>query len=110
VSGGDERSRKAARAGESCARRKIRLAVEAKGYTLTELTWEPWGRAAEKEGIPGGWEGYVDPWPEHHYGPAVMGLSLAEALDWIEEFLPPLASSAQTESALQASRVERTER
>lgn len=74
---------------ETRARRRIRLAVEAKGYTLTELTWEPWGRAAEKEGIPGGWEGYVTPVPAGLYGtPAVMGLSLVEALDWIDHWLP----------------------
>jgi hypothetical protein len=74
---------------EKRARRKIRLAVEAKGYLLTELTWEPWGRAAEKEGIPGGWEGYVEPEPPGLYGcPAIMGLSLAEALDWIARWLP----------------------
>ena len=73
----------------SGAREKIRKAVEAKGYTLTELTWEPWGRAIEKEGIPGGWEGYVTPEPPGLYGiPAVMGLSWQEALDWIDEFLP----------------------
>jgi hypothetical protein len=74
---------------ESRARRKIRLSVEAKGYTLTELTWEPWGRAAEKEGIPGGWEGYVTPEPLGLGGtPAVMGLSVGEALEWVEQFLP----------------------
>ncbi len=74
---------------ETRARRKIRRAVEAKGYTLTELTWEPWGRAAEKEGIPGGWEGYVEPEPRGYPGvPAVMGLSVDEALEWIDQFLP----------------------
>jgi len=75
---------------ESRARRRIRRAVQAKGYELTELSWSPWGRAAEKEGIPGGWEGYVEPKPSDLHGtPAVMGLSVDEALDWIEEFLPP---------------------
>jgi hypothetical protein len=74
---------------ETRARRKIRLAVEAKGYRLSELTWEPWGAAAEKEGIPGGWVGYVDPEPDGLCGtPAVMGLSVEEAVQWVEDFIP----------------------
>lgn len=83
----------------SRAREAIRRAVEAKGYALISLTWEPWGRAAEKEGIPGGWEGYVKPEPEGFYGiPAVMGLSLQEALDWIRDFLPDRLSDPREAS------------
>jgi hypothetical protein len=80
----------------SRARDRIRRAVEAKGYRLTELTWEPWGRAVEKEGIPGGWEGYVEPQPEGLHGtPAVMGLSVDEALEWIRDWLPDRALGAE---------------
>ncbi len=86
---------------ESLARRKIRQAVEAHGYRLVELTWEPWGAAAEKEGIPGGWEGWVDPVPTNsdvtslnsdaedtYRNPDIMGLSWQEAVEWVEHFIP----------------------
>ncbi len=87
---------------ESTARRKIRQAVEARGYALVELRWSPWGAAAEKEGIPGGWEGWVDPVPHNEIVgvslrfdpldigrmPDVMGLSWQEAVEWGNDFLP----------------------
>jgi hypothetical protein len=66
---------------ESRARRKIREAVEAKGYSLVELTWEPWGKAAEKEGISGGWWGRVEPDPST---PGSSGLDWFGGLSWQE--------------------------
>lgn len=83
---------------ESVARRKIREAVESRGYTVHDLEWEPWGRAAEKEGIPGGWSLRVEPDPS---GPGSSGLnwfgglSWQEAVEMIERFLP-----ARTEGLL----------
>lgn len=85
-------STSAAQVRESRARRKIRQAVEARGYQLVELTWEPWGQAAEKEGIPGGWAGYVSP-PPHVSEPHIMGLSWQEAVEWIEQFIPAMATA-----------------
>ncbi len=91
---------------ETDARRRIRRAVEARGYRLVELTWEPWGAAAEKEGIPGGWEGWVDPIPSNAPNglagengddifriPDVMGLSWQEAVEWVNDFLPDRSGS-----------------
>ena len=76
---------------ETRARRRIRLAVESRGYTLTSLAWEPWGMAAEKEGVPGGWYGTLDrPTSAHDLTPGeIMGLSVEETLAWIDEFVPP---------------------
>lgn len=45
---------------ETLARRKIREVVEARGYILTEMWWEPWRAASEMEGIGGGWFVYVE--------------------------------------------------
>lgn len=75
---------------ETRARRRIRLAVEAKGYKLTHLEWEPWGASAEKSGIPGGWYGEVEPkYQEWGFpGNEIMGLSVDEVLDWIERLVP----------------------
>ena len=76
---------------ETRARRRIREAVEARGYTLTRLTWEPWGAAAEKSGISGGWECQVSPRPiENFYGSEdFCGLSVEELLQYLDQFLPP---------------------
>lgn len=76
---------------ETRARRAIRQAVEARGYTVRDLEWEPWGRAAEKEGIPGGWSLRVEPDPS---GPESSGLDWFGGLSWqetvgmIDSFLP----------------------
>ncbi len=82
---------------ESRARRKIREAVEARGYTIHDLTWEPWGRAAEKEGIPGGWWFRVGPDPTPHGSSGLDwfgGLSWQEAVANVEEFLPSREEAA----------------
>ena len=77
---------------ESRARRAIRQAVEGRGYSVHDLEWEPWGKAAEKEGIPGGWSLRVEPDPSP---PGSSGLDWFGGLTWqetvsnIEKFLPP---------------------
>lgn len=83
--------RPAAKRQESVARRKIRQAVEARGYSVVELTWEPWGQAAEKEGIPGGWWGRIEPDPSPPGSSGldwIGGLSWQECVSFVEEFIP----------------------
>ena len=77
----------------SAQRRKIQRAVEAKGYKLVTLTWEPWGASVEKSGIPGGWYGTVAPDYSDYIFPGneIMGLSVADVLAWIDEFVPARA-------------------
>jgi len=72
---------------ETLARRKIREAVEAKGWSLAGLMWEPVTRGSEKCGPFGGWHGdvYNDETCEF-IGP-VLGLSWQEAVRWIEDCL-----------------------
>jgi hypothetical protein len=78
-------------ASETRARRRIRLAVESRGYQLASLKWEPWYLGGEKEGICGGWYGTTDrphmanTWP----GDEIMGLSVEEVLAWIDQFVHP---------------------
>lgn len=85
---------------ETRARRRIRQAVEEKGYRLVSLEWEPWSNGGEKSGICGGWYGELDPkyapndWP----GNEIMGLSVDEVLDWIEEFVPAQYDGTSDES------------
>jgi hypothetical protein len=76
---------------ETRARRRIRLAVESRGYKLTSLEWEPWYPGGEKEGICGGWSGTVDrPYMENTWpGDDIQGLSVEEVLAWIDEFIKP---------------------
>jgi hypothetical protein len=80
---------------ETRARRRIREAVESRGRVLTRLTWEPWGAAAEKEGIPGGWYGELQPVGTDTRAAIgigiddVMGLSVEETIAWVDEFLLP---------------------
>lgn len=79
------------------ARDMIRHAVENKGYKLAELTWEPWGAAAEKEGIPGGWWGRVEPDPSPPGSSGLDwfgGLSWQEAVSFVEDFIPPREQQA----------------
>lgn len=82
----------------SMARQKIIEAVESRGYTVHELEWEPWGRAAEKEGIPGGWTLRVEPDPSppgsSGYG-WFGGLSWRETVENIERWLPARADSQE---------------
>jgi hypothetical protein len=75
----------------SRARDRIIRAAEARGYTVVELTWEPWGQAAEKEGIPGGWWGRVEPDPSPRGSSGLDwfgGLSWQDAVSFIEDFIP----------------------
>jgi hypothetical protein len=64
---------------ETKAHRKIREAVEQRGGELRELTWEPWGIAAEKCGIPGGWRGEYR--SKEGDIMEIMGLSWQEAIE-----------------------------
>ena len=65
--------------------------MESRGYTLTELYWEPWYDAGEKSGIGGGWFGTTDrPYAANTYpGNEIMGLSVEEALAWVDVFVKP---------------------
>lgn len=70
---------------ESRRRRKIREAVEARGWTLTTLEWEPIGAASEKEGPSGGWYGECR-------APSggmdwVMGYTWQDCVQWAADFL-----------------------
>lgn len=72
---------------ETRTRRRIRKAVESRGYSVVSIEWEPWGSAVEKGGIPGGWTVLTDApfWPNANYGNDAMGLSIEEVLadiDW----------------------------
>lgn len=72
---------------ETRARRRIRKAVESRGFKVTDMEWEPWGQAAEMCGIPGGWTVKTDApfWERTNYGNECCGLSVEEVLaeiDW----------------------------
>jgi hypothetical protein len=73
---------------ETKARRRIRQAVESRGFKLVSLTWEPWSNGGEKSGICGGWFGELDrqthPFPDAE----IMGLSVDETVCWVDEFVP----------------------
>lgn len=75
---------------ETRARRRIRQAVESRGFKLLTLEWEPWSDGGEKSGICGGWYGTVDrqTHPSFFPGNEVMGLSVEEAVAWVDEFFP----------------------
>jgi hypothetical protein len=76
---------------ETRARRRIRLAVESRGYQLASLEWEPPYVGGEMEGWCGGWLGTTDPkhlpncWP----GDEIMGLSVEQVLAWVDTFVKP---------------------
>lgn len=76
---------------ETRRQRRIRDAVELRGYQAKEITWEPWGPAAEKSGITGGWTVIVDrPYLERSYpGDDLFGLSVDEVLADIDYWLKP---------------------
>lgn len=76
---------------ETRARRRIRLAVESRGYKLVSLEWEPWSNGGEKSGICGGWFGLLDRSyePNTFPGNEIMGLSTDEVVAWVDEFVPP---------------------
>ena len=70
---------------ESRARRKIRQAIEAKGWTLDWLEWEPIRLGGEKSGPEGGWYGEaIAPSGGSDW---VMGYSWQEAVKWVDDFL-----------------------
>lgn len=77
--------------GETRARQRIREAVETRGCRVLNIEWEPWGQAAEKEGIPGGWTVLTDAplKPNTNYGDEVCGLSVEEVLADIDWTLRP---------------------
>lgn len=74
---------------ETRARRRIRLAVESRGYQLVRLDWEPWYNAGEKSGIGGGWYGEMDRHVRANMHPSndIMGLSVDETVAHIDHFV-----------------------
>lgn len=76
---------------ETRARRRIRKAVESRGYQLVHLEWEPWSNGGEKSGICGGWYGRLDrpTAPNIHPGDDIVGLTVEELLAHIDQFVPP---------------------
>lgn len=66
---------------ETRARKRIRMAVESRGFTLESLDWEPAYYAGEMMGVAGGWRGYTT---VHDFG----GLSVEECLADIDALLP----------------------
>ena len=76
---------------ETRARRRIRLAVESRGYRLIELRWEPWHDGGEKSGTCGGWLGRLDrPYEKNAWpGDEIMGLCVEQTLAWIDTFVAP---------------------
>lgn len=78
---------------ESRARRRIRKAVESRGYAVTSMEYEPWYDAGEKCGIGGGWSILLDrPFLENTWpGDDLFGLSVEEVLAGIDYWLPPPA-------------------
>jgi hypothetical protein len=76
---------------ETRARRRIRQAVEARGYAVKKLTWEPWTAAAEKSGIGGGWMLILDrDWlPNTSSGDDLGALSVDELVAYIDWALKP---------------------
>ena len=79
------------RPAETRTRRRIRRAVESRGYNVISMEWEPWYDAGEKSGIGGGWTVLTDaPWfPNTNYGDEVWGLSVDEVLADIDWMLRP---------------------
>ena len=76
---------------ETRARRRIRKAVESRGYHLVSLEWEPWYDGGEMVGLCGGWYGEMDrsPHPNIHPGNDIMGLSVDETVAWVDAFVTP---------------------
>lgn len=76
---------------ETRARRRIRQAVESRGYSVEFIDYEPWYNAGEMMGIGGGWTVEVDRpylqncWP----GNELHGLSVEEILADIDYWLKP---------------------
>ncbi|KQR02497.1 hypothetical protein ASF72_10715 [Arthrobacter sp. Leaf141] len=76
---------------ETRARRRIRKAVESRGYAVKELTWQPIYDAGEMSGLAGGWDLTVDrPYLANTFpGDDLGGLSVEELLASVDYWLPP---------------------
>lgn len=75
---------------ETRAQRRIRQAVESRGYSIKSMNYEPWYNAGEMMGIGGGWEIVLD----KRFGPSddydtLYGLSVEELLADIDYSLRP---------------------
>ena len=81
---------------ETRARRRIRNAVESRGYAVESLEWEPWYDGGEMNGLGGGWtlildRNYV---PNTTPGNDLYGYSVEEVLAYIDYWLRPIESCA----------------
>ena len=76
---------------ETRARRRIRQAVESRGFQVKSLQWEPWYDAGEMSGIAGGWMLILDrPYlGSTHPGDDLCALSVEELLAQIDYWLKP---------------------
>ncbi|AYQ99727.1 hypothetical protein PBI_MANDA_41 [Mycobacterium phage Manda] len=77
--------------GETRARRRIRQAVESRGYRVESIDYEPWYNAGEMMGIAGGWWIELDrPYVEHTFpGNDLQGLSVEEVIAQVDYWLKP---------------------
>lgn len=75
---------------ETRARRRIRQAVESRGFKLVTLDWEPVSAGSEMGGSCGGWYGRVDRPTDDHTWPSneVMGLNVDSVIAWVDCFFP----------------------
>ncbi len=72
---------------ETRARKRIRKAVETRGYDVVSIEWEPWYDGGEMSGICGGWTVMTNAplWPNTNYGDDAYGLNIEEviaSIDW----------------------------
>lgn len=94
---------------ETRARRRIRQAVEARGYQVESLEWEPWCNSGEMGGLAGGWSVELD----RDYlafttpGNDLVALSVEEMLAEVDYWLRPAEPCAcdREHSATQAARL-----
>lgn len=77
--------------GESRARKRIREAVESRGFTLDTIEWEPVYNAGEMMGLAGGWWGETVEriWPNTTPGNEFGGLNVEDCLADIDWALGP---------------------
>lgn len=94
---------------ETRARRRIRQAVEGRGYAVVDLDWEPWYDAGEMSGLAGGWALTVDRDYVQNTTPGddLYGLSVEELLAEIDYWLKPAdpCDCDRTHAAMQAARI-----
>jgi hypothetical protein len=76
---------------ETRARRRIREAVESRGYAIESISYEPWYNAGEMMGIGGGWFVELDrPYLANCIpGNELGGLSVEEVLADVDYWLKP---------------------